>query len=295
MVQPIGLQANLEAWDINNPPEGHFMKRWLLIGGGLLVLFIGAVFFLFSSLDTLIVKAIETGGSEIIQTKVSVTDVELSPVSGKVALRGLKIGNPQNFESENAFELGEISLKVDLATLTESTIVIKEIIIADPEVTYETNGKESNFDIIQKNIDSYRKSSESSPSSGDAKESKSEDEEEIKLIIETLIIRNSRVNVITPQLEKPMIVKLATLEIKDIGKDKGGVSPGDAVREILGALRQSVVKAVTIVNLDGAEEILKGTTAEIRDQMEKGVADSKDIFDKTGDELGGAVKDFFGN
>ena len=270
------------------------MKRWLLIGAGLLVLFIGAVFFLFSSLETLIVKAIETGGSEIIQTKVSVTDVELSPVSGKVGLRGLKIGNPQNFESENAFELGEISVKVDLATLTGSTIVIKEILITDPEVTYETNGKESNFDIIQNNVDAYRKSSESS-SSGDAKESKSSDEEGIKLIIETLIIRNSRVNVITPQLEKPMIVKLATLEIKDIGKDKGGVSPGDAVREILGALRQSVVKAVTIVNLDGAEEILKGTTAEIREQMEKGVADSKDIFDKSGDELGGAVKDFFGN
>lgn len=274
------------------------MKRWLLIGGGLLVLFIAAVSFLFSSLDTLIAKVIESSGSEIIQTKVTVEETELSPASGKVALRGLKIGNPQNFKSENAFELGEISIKVDLATLTESTIVIKEIFIADPEVTYEANGKESNFDVIQKNIDSYRESSASSSSSDDAKsksESKSDDEAGIKLIIETLIIRNSRVNVRIPQLEKPMIVKLATLEIKNIGKEKGGVSPGDAVREILGVLRQSVIKAVTVVNLDGAEEILKGTTEQIREQMEKGVGESTDIFDETGKEIGGAVKDFFGN
>jgi len=161
MVQQ-GHQANLVAWDIKISPEGFLMKRLLKIGGGLLVLLIAAIFFLFFSLETLIVKAIESNGSEITQTKVSVMETEILLLSSKVALRGLKIGNPQNFESEYAFELGEISLKADLATLGEPTIVIKEFIIAGPHVTYETNGKESNFHIIQRNVDSYRKSAKSS-------------------------------------------------------------------------------------------------------------------------------------
>ena len=263
----------------------------------MLVLFAAAAFFLFFSLETLVVKAIETNGSEITQTKVSLIEAEMLPASGKLALRGLKIGNPQNFKSENAFELGEISVKVDLATIMSSTVVINEIVIANPELTYEANRKGSNFDIIQDNIDSYRKSA-ASPSPDGAKgqgNSKDAGKEGIKLIIENLYIRDSRVNVTAPQLAKPMVINLATLEIKDIGKEKGGVTPGDAVREILGALRQSVVKAVTVVNLDGAKDILKGTTAQIREQMEKGADELNDIFDEGTEDLGEAVNELFSN
>ena len=85
--------------------------------------------------------------------------------------------------------------------------------------------------------------------------------------------------VTAPQLGKPMVINLATLAFKDIGKEKGGVTPGDAVREILGALRQSVVRAVTVVNLDGARDVLQGTTAQIREQMEKGADELSGIFD----------------
>ena len=257
------------------------MRKWLMAGGGLLVLFVAAVFLLFSSLETLTVKAVETNGSEITQTKVSLMEAELSLASGKLALRGLKIGNPQNFKSENAFELGEISVKVDLATLMNSTVVINEIIIANPEVTYEVNRTGSNFDIIQDNIDAYRASAASPSPDGENGQGKSKDagKEGIKLIIENLYIRDSRVTVIAPQFGKPMVINLATLAIKDIGKEKGGVTPGDAVREILGALRQSVVRAVTVVNLDGARDVLQGTTAQIREQIEKGADELSDFFD----------------
>ena len=92
-------------------------------------------------------------------------------------------------------------------------------------------------------------------------------------------------NVKTPQLSQPMIVNLSTLEILDIGKDKGGATPAQVVREILAALRQNVVKAVTVVKLDDAEDIIRGTSSEIRDQFENG----------TDDGLGSKVKGFFGN
>jgi hypothetical protein len=263
------------------------MKSWLLIGGGLLVVFVAVVFFLVSSLDGLVAEGIETYGSEATKTKVVVNETDISPISGKVALRGLKIGNPEIFENENAFDLGEISMIVDVATISDSTVVIKEIIIDGPVVTYEANRNESNFDIIQENVDAYRKSvSGSSSEKAEEQDNKSSGkEEEIKVIIEKLFIRDSRVNVKTPQLQKPMIVNLSTLEILDIGKDKGGATPAQVVREILAALRQNVVKAVTVVKLDDAEDIIRGTSSQIRDQLENG----------TDDGLGSKVKGFFGN
>jgi hypothetical protein len=263
------------------------MKNWLLIGGGLLVVFVAVVFFLISSVDSLVAEGIETYGSEATKTKVVVNETEISPISGKVALRGLKIGNPEIFENENAFELGEISMIIDVATISEPTVVIKEINIAAPVVTYEANRNESNFDVIQKNVDAYRKSVTSSSSENveNPDDESGGKGEEIKVIIEKLYIRNSRVNVITPQLAKPMIVNLSTLEIFNIGKDKGGASSGQVVREILAALRQNVVKAVTVVKLDDAEEIISGTTSEIRDQLENG----------TDEGLGSKVKGFFGD
>lgn len=251
------------------------------------MVFVAILFFLFSSLDGLVADGIETYGSEATKTKVVVDKTEISPISGKVALRGLKIGNPEIFENEYAFELGEISMIVDVTTIAEPTIVIKEINIAGPVVTYEANRNESNFDVIQENVDDYRKSAKGSSSEEvESPGNKDEDkEEEIKVIIEKLYIRNSRVNVTTPQLAKPMIVNLSTLEILDIGKDQGGATPGQVVGEILAALRQNVVKAVTVVKFDDAEEIIKGTTSEIRDQLENG----------TNEGLGSKVKGFFGD
>ena len=61
----------------------------------------GVIFFLFSSLDGLVADGIETYGSEATKTKVVVDETEISPISGKVALRGLKIGNPEIFKNEN--------------------------------------------------------------------------------------------------------------------------------------------------------------------------------------------------
>ena len=46
------------------------MKRMIGIGGGLLALVAIAVFFLYSSLDTIITSAVEKFGSEITQTRV---------------------------------------------------------------------------------------------------------------------------------------------------------------------------------------------------------------------------------
>lgn len=275
-----------------NPPKtyrGTFMKRWLIIGSSLLALAAVALFFLFSSLDTLITEAVIKVGSEVTQTRVSLEKTEISALSGKGTLYGLIIANPDNFESENVFKLDEISLTLDVTTLTDPTIVIKEIVIAAPEVTYERKGNTSNFDVIQKNADAYMSKTDKDSSGSNGKKSGG-----TKLIVERLYIRDGIVKVIAPDIsEKPMTVKLATLELIDIGKAKGGGSPAELVQEIIGAIRQNVVKSLMIVNLGEGQELLKGTASEIREQMEKGVEGTRDSLVEKGESIGDSIADIF--
>ena len=68
------------------------MKRWLLIGGGvgagLILVVVIVLFFVVSSLDSLIKVAVEKYGSEITQVDVRLKEAEVSVTSGQGALRG---------------------------------------------------------------------------------------------------------------------------------------------------------------------------------------------------------------
>jgi hypothetical protein len=114
------------------------MKKWILIGIAVLIIVVGgAVFFLVSSLDSLIVAGVEKYGSEITKAQVRLKEAKISITSGEGALRGLSVGNTSGFKTEFALRIGEVSVSLDTATITQSPVVIKKIVVASPEVIYE--------------------------------------------------------------------------------------------------------------------------------------------------------------
>jgi len=132
------------------------MKKGLLIGGALLIVVIaGAVFFLIAGLDELVRAAVEKSGSDVTKVSVTLDKAEVAPTEGRAALHGLVVGNPAGFKTDNAFKMGSISVSIDTATVTKDPIVIKEVVIAGPEVTYELGAEGSNLDAIQKNVESF--------------------------------------------------------------------------------------------------------------------------------------------
>ena len=143
------------------------MKKLLYLGGGAVVIAIAAVVAVFMFSGSIIKTIIEDVGSAATQTKVTLSGVSLSPMSGEGALTGLVIGNPKGFKSLQAFRLGEISLKIDTSTVTNDTIVVKEVVIAGPDITYElgeTGG--DNIRTIQKNTQDYAGGSQGGSSAG---------------------------------------------------------------------------------------------------------------------------------
>lgn len=268
------------------------MKRLIGIGGGLLVLSALVVFLLYSSLDTIVVKAVETFGSEVTQTQVTLKEAEISAADGKGALRGFRMTNPENFKTESSVEFDEISIELDVKTITRDTVVVKHVTIKDPRVTYEHSSRGSNIDVIKNNVDSYlgtkkgssEKKSSHSGSDGSGK----------KLIIETLSILNGKANVSAAILQGKIIsVDLPDIVLKDIGKSRGGATPGEVANKILDALQKNVDGAVKHLNLDQVKEAVTSIVSGATDLLEKGTSGTKDLVENN--PVGNAVKGLFGN
>jgi len=273
------------------------MKKGILIGGGVVVVVIvAAVFFLWSNLGSVIKAAIEKYGSEITQAKVSVSDVELSASSGEGALRGLTIGNPAGFKTDNAFKLGAVSLKVDTGTITGDPIVVKEVVIQAPEVTYEWASGGSNLDAIKRNVDAFTQKM------GGGSSAASDDGGGKKVIIENLYVRDGRVDVSAGFLQgKKMGAPLPTIHLKDIGKEKQGASAGEVAEKVISAIIASAGKAVSSLNLDdlakkAGEQLdaVKGQATDVMKKATEGTGGTGEAIKEGAAGAGDAIKGLLG-
>ena len=232
------------------------MIRVILIG--VVVAVIGAVgvfMFVLSSLDGIILEAVETYGSEITKAKVSLAAVELDLSSGRSSLRGLSVGNPKGFKTPSAFELGAISIAIDSSTVSDDTIVINEIVIDSPVVTYELGAGGSNIDAIQRNVEAYMAQFGDDPADDGG--------EGPKLIIDDLYIRGGKVNISATFLDgKALSAELPDIHLEDIGREDEGASPAAIAEQIIAALTAGTTGTVSSLGLEeimgGAGKLLEG-------------------------------------
>jgi uncharacterized protein involved in outer membrane biogenesis len=269
------------------------MKRVAIGLSILAVILVVGVLILYSSLGAIITKAVNSEGPEIILAKVHLDETVIDATSGKGSLHGLFIGNPEGFETESAFKMDKIEIVVDPGSITSGTIVINKIDIQAPEVTYELGGGGSNVDAIQKNVDAYVKKT---IGASESKEKSEANEGGTKMVIDHLYVKDGKVNISASLLGgKSMTVPLPDIHLKDIGKEKKGAAPAEVAKSVIGALNKAIIKAVAPLNLDkvgevagkaveGAKDVVSGTTKKVGDTLKKGtegVTDSvKGLFGK---------------
>lgn len=218
------------------------MKRWLYVAVALLILIGIGLYFFFSSLNSIVKAAVEKYGSEMTQAQVRLKEVAIELSSGKGSLRGLTVANPAGFKSERALSLGEISLQLDVGSVRQDTVVIKEISIMAPEVTYELGMRGNNIDALKRNVDAYtgqgKKKAKQSASPKEA------DREGKKLVVENLYIRKGKVNVSASELQgKTVSASLPEIRLTNIGKKTGGATAGELAEQVLAAIGQGAAKA----------------------------------------------------
>ena len=243
------------------------MLKKILIGVAVLAVVLivaigGGVYYLYSNLDSIVKAAIETYGGNATQAKVSVQTVKISLTSGEGSISGLVIGNPSGFATPHALTLGSVSVKVDTASVTKVPLVIKEVVIAAPSITYERGTSGGNLEKIQENVSRYAGLDK-------AKKPAAESKDEPKFIIENLYVRDGRIGISHTALQgRTLSSGLPTIHLKDIGKDKGGASPAEIAERVLGSITQQASK-IASVDLDKALGQIKGV---VTDQL-KGAGD----------------------
>jgi hypothetical protein len=239
-------------------------KPLWIVGGviaGLIAIFVIGAMIIFASIDSIIKEVVESIGPKMTQTEVKLDKVELSTTSGTGKLSGLMIGNPKGFAAPSAMQLGEVGITLDIATLAQDTIVIKSILIRAPQITYEYGPTGGNIETIKKNVDSYvgqTAPASSAPAGKSAPAEKKAPKEEggKKLIIEDLRIVDAKVT--AAAMGQQMSQGLPAIQLKDIGKSKGGATPAEVVEQILAALQQQVARAAQSMGADKLKDAAKG-------------------------------------
>ncbi len=257
------------------------MKRFLIAGVALVVVLIAAVVFVLTSLDSIIKTAVETVGSDVTQVDVRLDKVKIGLAEGAGELSGLSIGSPAGFEADSIFELGNIRLVLDTESLTSDIIVIRELVIVEPIVTYEFTTKGSNVQALQKNV---QKSSGAKSGKGESEDDASEAGGK-KLVIERLSIEGGKVNVVSPLLKDPLHASLAKVELYNLGKEKGGMGPSEFAALLMNVLSKSAMKSVDTLDLGKLVDI-SGAAKEavenvVSDAMEgEGIRQGKETLKK---------------
>src|SRR2546427_6935112 len=125
------------------------MKTLLKIGVIAALLIVVALTMVGVYLNSMIKTGVEAVGPKITGTTVKLHAVDLSPFSGQGRLKGLVIGNPPSFQAASAFKLADAKVKVDLKSALSDKLIIEEILIDGPEITYEAGPSGSNISKIR--------------------------------------------------------------------------------------------------------------------------------------------------
>lgn len=280
------------------------MKKILIGLAAIIVLVVGALVYVYVNLDDIVKSTIEEAGTRVTLADVTVDGVSIETTQNTAAISGLMVGNPDGFNTDYAFSLGNISVRLDGSTLTSDTIRIIEVIVDSPSVIYELGNGSSNIATIQRNVEAFvqRVSGPTGAggSDGDASGDAADSGSGTKVIIDNVYVRNGDVGVSAGFLQgKKLSASLPEIHLTDIGKDDGGATPAEVASEILTAINASVFKAVSNLNVDGllqgVGDLGKGVVGAIGGAVGGVTSGGGGTKLKDGaDALGGAVKGLFG-
>ena len=202
-------------------------------------------------------SAVSTLVPQMTKTPASLEKADISLLSGRISFKGLKIGNPAGFVSQNAFELGEISVKFEPKSLFSSKIVINEIKIDGTKIAAElARTGNVNLMILNDNIQEYLGNptmKDLGNSSNKVEQKKIEKKSEKAVLVKDLKITNSSLDFAV--MTQKMKVKLPDIQQKNIGEKKKETLP-DLVADIFSTLSASSMAEMAKAGRDSVNKML---------------------------------------
>ncbi len=237
--------------------------------------------------DRAVKIGIESAATKALNVGVSVDDVKLSIMAGKLALGNLVINNPPGYQYDKLLQLQNAKIAVDIRSLLSDMVNIKEIKLDGAEVTLEQKGiTGNNLQDIIKSLPSAPKTEAGAQPSGK------------KLHIDNLELSNVTVKaklLPIPGKVDTVTLKLAPIKMTNLGGDNK-LDTAALSSKILVAITQGIAEQGAGVLPDDMLGSLKSTlakTAELgKEVLKTGENLGKDVL-KTTEDLGKGVSEGF--
>ena len=254
-----------------------------------------AAVYYFFPLEMIVKKVVNKYGSEVTGTDVNLQGFNIDLKNGQATVKEITVANPANYKTPYAVQLGQISVKVDLKSLTTDTIVIDEIAVNKPVVSYEMMSlTQNNIADIINNVNKFSAASQNNDVvASEPKATEASAASNKKVIIKTVVISNGEINGATTAAPEVVstAVALPTITLNNIGEKSNGATVADSIALILNKLLSSVSNTVISSNLANLKDAAKATVDSAKDAANEAANMAKDSTDSVVND----VKDTLGS
>ena len=210
------------------------MKKIVLVFIFFVAVLGGLTYWFFENLDDFIKSYMVDYGSKMTKTDVEVESVKTDILKGEILINRVGIENPKGFSNNEAFEVKKVKININKETWNQDVIEIPLVLINNPEIIYEYNGKKTNFNVLKDNIQNYQKNVNNSSSGkkiSQVTENKKTKENNDKKSSKTFFIKELKIvdleiKARVSSIKKDFLnKKIPLIVIKNIGSNTKGASP----------------------------------------------------------------------
>ena len=257
-------------------------KKYIIL---LILIAAAAGFYFFTpSFESIVRQVVHKYGSAVTGTDVNLDGFSLKLANGEGHIGKITVGNPQNYKLKNALELGGISVKVDIKSLTKDVIIIESVEVNKPVINYELlsltqNNLSQLLENIKKNTASAEKAELKADNQAKTEEKPAEkgkaDSAGKKVIIKKLVIRDGEISIAASAAADitKTTVKLPAITLNNIGEEKKGTTVAETVSKVLNKIINTAYQTVVdskITDLKNvAQESLNNDVGGVKDRIKE--------------------------
>jgi hypothetical protein len=275
------------------------MKKIVLVFIFLAAVLGGLTYWFFENLDDFIKNYMVEYGSRMTKTDVEVDSVKTDISKGEILINRIGIENPKGFSNNEAFEVKKVKINVNKESLNQDVIEIPLVLINNPEIIYEYNGKKTNFNVLKDNIQNYQKNAINS--SNEKKISKVNENKKTKenkdkktsktFFIKELKIVDLEIRARVSSLKKDFLnKKIPLIVIKNIGSQTKGASPKFILERVIFKIDDNLE---TVFDFKSLKTDIRNNVNNIIDKLKGVQKDNSDVEKVDPKKIINNLKDLF--
>jgi hypothetical protein len=195
------------------------------------------------SLNEYVMKEIESVGSKLTGVPVRVERVHIGIFQGLGEITRVTIDNPEGYQTDYAFQMDVIRLKLKILSLLSDPLVVRELVIESPIVNFESREMGgSNWNEIASHVRTNRARADNQSAETDLTPDKTP-KKPVRIVVKRLVIQGVTFNLRRAD-GTTTSGTLPAIELTDIG-GSDGKTPGELGTVVILAMAREIFKQVS--------------------------------------------------